>query len=254
MNFLPNFDISEVATCWDLPVWGSQRKRDLFETPFRFSCFRCETTTMFGDKEKNSTWKLSGGTTREKNSNLKNVQLKTFTTMIAENGSDLIISGFIFVICWYLSSDMGEQSTVWGAMLLMYLLWQNWDVNCICCPKKVVKCTFCEEEKTRMQKKRPNYEKGGSLCTTPIWKVKLGTERKWEGFRQKYFQEVRLFHFKYFQLVYNTKVFPRNPPFLFQSIFNHSAKPWLVRELEGGGRVADLWDLEMCHFGTDPDW
>ena len=51
-------------------------KEILFETLLRFSCFRSDTRTLQQQqhavaKKKNPTWKLSGGTTREKNSNLE---------------------------------------------------------------------------------------------------------------------------------------------------------------------------------------
>ena len=75
MTFPPNFDIfwSYSVGIYQFEHFKGKLKGDLFETLLRFSCFYCtlQQQQHAVAKKKKPTWKLSGGTTREKNSNLE---------------------------------------------------------------------------------------------------------------------------------------------------------------------------------------
>ena len=146
-----------------------------------------------------------------------------------------------FYICSYLSSDMGEHCLRGNVFL-----WQKKGLSvvskerCIICVKR----SWCKREKTNNEK---SGFRGHCVSSNNV-EVKV-RERKWEGFRQK--------------------EFPRNPPSIssisnlsliqkflqeairfynlyMSSISYLSPIPGLVWELEGGGGIADLWDLEKC--------
>ena len=74
-------------------------------------------------------------------------------------------------------------------------------------------------------------------------------ERKWDGFRLKYFQEVgrpsisRISNLSLIQKYFLEVLFKAVS---FSNISSLSAIPWFVWELKRGGGIADLWDLEKC--------
>ena len=129
MTFPPNFDIfwSYSVGIYQFEHFKGKLKGDLFETLLRFSCFRSDTRTLQQQqhavaKKKKPTWKLSGGTTREKNSNLEE----------EENCLNLLqkrVTDFLFA-----ARHHTRESTLlyrgWGGIVvLMYLLSQDREVK-----------------------------------------------------------------------------------------------------------------------------
>ena len=155
MTFPPNFDIfwSCSVGIYQFEHFKGKLKGDLFETLLRFSCFRSDTCTLQQQqhavaKKKKPTWKLSGGTTREKNSNLeeeenclgnllqKRVRDFLFAARHHTRESTLLYGGWggIVVLMYLLSQDreVKENGQWWERWLVgqcVPLQWGSWSLG-----------------------------------------------------------------------------------------------------------------------------